>query len=229
MIFIVIAILLLTLFTYIIYSFCVTKEQFTTKYPKGYTKVTADYIEPNVIENLISKEEADYIINFSQGKFKNSQMVGDFQDESYRKSETCWLSKNDKIAKGIINRICKMIGKKLENAEDLQIVRYKPNGMYRKHHDACCDKNKECTDFLKRGGQRTHTIVIYLTDDFEGGETKFPELNKSYKPKKYSGLLFHTMDVKNNTCHPKAIHEGTDVLKGVKLICNVWFREGIFV
>ena len=110
MIFIVIAILFIIFFIYILYCFCTgTKEHFTTTYPKGYTKMTADYIEPNVIENLISREEADYIINFSQGKFKNSQMVGDFQDETYRKSETCWLSKNDKIAKGIINRICKMM------------------------------------------------------------------------------------------------------------------------
>ena len=41
-----------------------------------------------------------------------------------------------------------------------------------------------CQDFLKRGGNRYATFLLYLNDDFEDGETYFPLRNKKIKPEK---------------------------------------------
>lgn len=200
-----------------------------TTTPQGYTSPEDEYDEPVVLKDLITAQEAEYIKNFASDKFASSQLVGDFEDKNVRDSETCWIRKSDKVVGNIIRRMCKIVDKPFENAEDLQVVKYKPNGMYRPHHDACCDENELCNDFLKRGGQRIRTIVIYLTDDFDGGETNFPTLNKKYKPSKYSGILFYPLDTQCKTCHPKALHEGSPVTRGIKMICNIWFRESVFV
>lgn len=201
-----------------------------TTTPQGYTSPEDEYTEPIVLRDLITPKEAEYIKSYAANRFASSQLVGDVEDKSVRDSETCWIKKSkDKVVGNIIRRICKMVDKPFENAEDLQVVKYKPNGMYSPHHDACCDENEQCTEFLKRGGQRIRTIVIYLTDDFDGGETNFPTLNKKYKPPKHSGILFYPLDTKCKTCHPKALHEGSPVTRGIKMICNVWIRESVFV
>jgi prolyl 4-hydroxylase len=204
-------------------------EHHITTSPQGYTAIEDDYDEPTIIKDVVTPYEAQYIIDHASDKFTKSLLVGDILDKNIRDSETCWISKSDKIVGDIIKRISIMVNKPFENAEDLQVVKYKLNGLYRPHHDACCDDNNECNEFLKRGGQRIITVVIYLTDDFEGGETNFPNLNKKYKPPKYSGIMFYPLDKTFKTCHPKALHEGTPVTRGTKIICNVWFRESTFV
>jgi prolyl 4-hydroxylase len=231
----IILLLVITVATLLIYTFVIKsanelpKMTTYTTTPKGYTSEEDDYIEPVVLKDIITEDEAKYIIQYAKDRFAASQLVGDFEDKSIRDSETCWIKKHDKVVNKVIQRICTLVDKPYENAEDLQVVRYKTNGMYKPHHDACCDSNEQCEEFLKRGGQRVRTIVIYLTDDFEGGETNFPTLNKSYKPSKYSGILFYPLDSKDNTCHPHALHEGSPVTRGVKMICNVWIRESVFV
>lgn len=228
----IILLLVVTIVVLMIYMFAIKNTKHSpriTTTPQGYTSENDDYIEPIILKDVITEDEANYIIQYAKDRFATSQLVGDFEDKSIRDSETCWIKKHDKVVSKIIQRICLMVDKPYENAEDLQVVKYKANGMYKPHHDACCDGNEQCKEFLKRGGQRVRTIVIYLTDDFDGGETNFPTLNKSYKPSKHSGILFYPLDSKENTCHPHALHEGSPVTRGVKMICNVWIRESVFV
>ncbi|PPD85761.1 hypothetical protein GOBAR_DD17302 [Gossypium barbadense] len=56
-----------------------------------------------------------------------------------------------------------------ENGELIQVLRYEKDQFYRPHHDYFSD-----TFNLKRGGQRIATMLMYLSDDVEGGETYFP-------------------------------------------------------
>ena len=43
------------------------------------------------------------------------------------------------------------------------------------------------------GGKRVLILMVYLNDDFNGGETVFPIFNDSVKPKKGGILLFPPM------------------------------------
>jgi len=178
---------------------------------------------PTVYPNLITPVEADYIL--SKNDFNTSITVGGL-DESIRKSQTMWISKNDPVIHQLYKRLSKQFNFPIENAEDLQVVKYNANGYYREHHDACCEKNEECKDFVKRGGQRVLTILIYLNDDFEEGATKFPKLNLELKAPVYGGVVFYPL--KNNTCDPEALHTGTPVKSGTKYVCNIWVRESEF-
>ena len=193
-----------------------------------YASIEDEYIEPKVIENIITNEECNYILDKSKDLFRESSILSG-KDTTIRKSYTCWLEKNDPVIKKILNRVCSKLKQKFENCEDLQIVKYDENGYYREHHDSCCDDNEHCKEFIKRGGQRKITIVIYLNDDFEEGTTYFPKLDKHYKAPKNGGLLFYSLSKKRNICHPKALHTGTDVKKGQKYIANIWIREDKFI
>ena len=88
---------------------------------------------------------------------------------------------------------------------------------------------EQCTEFIKRGGQRILTVLIYLNDNFEGGETGFKNLNFKTKAKPGDALVFYPLGKEGKYCHPKALHAGLPVLRGEKWIANVWFRERKFI
>jgi len=193
----------------------------------SYASITSNYIHPKVYHNLLTKEEADYIIKTASDKFQTSKTIGGLSLD-IRKSENAWLSKSDPVVKTIYERLASQFSFDIDSTESLQVVKYQPGGYYREHHDSCCDDKQECKDFIKRGGQRKLTILIYLNDDFEDGSTKFPTLNLDVKPPVYGGVVFHPLEKDGNKCHPYGLHTGTPVKSGIKYVCNIWVREKKF-
>uniref|UniRef100_A0A6C0B6M3 Fe2OG dioxygenase domain-containing protein n=1 Tax=viral metagenome TaxID=1070528 RepID=A0A6C0B6M3_9ZZZZ len=195
----------------------------------GFADDNEEYIYPTVYNNFISPKEANYILSQAEPKFTDSETIGSGVDTQIRKSKTAWLSKNDLTIKNIIQRVCAINNYSIENAEDLQVVKYGPGGFYNPHHDSTGDDNKESHEFLKLGGHRIATMLIYLNDDFEGGATRFVNLAKDIKPPKHGSILFYPLDKYNNKCHPKALHAGLPLSSGQKYIANVWIRQKPFI
>jgi prolyl 4-hydroxylase len=188
-----------------------------------------DYIFPEVIRNFISEEEATHILEKTRDKFEPSVLYGNIVMEQIRKSNTVWLSKQDPVIKKIISRVCDKCNLPFKNAEHLQVVKYDPSGYYRQHHDTVNKDESESRKFFGHGGHRVVTMLIYLNDDFEGGETAFLNLRKKIKPPKYGGILFYSLDKKRELCHPLSLHEGKTVLSGNKYVANIWLRQNKFI
>jgi len=174
------------------------------------------YIEPRVIHNFISEDERKHIMEKARENLKASEVdVDRHVDKNIRVSETAWLTKSDPIVKNVIERCVALTDRPIENCEDLQVVKYKTGGFYKPHQDAFNDTDKK---------KRMYTIILALNDEYEGGETKFPNLNKSYKLKTGDALFFNTLD-NYEFLTKKALHGGNPVNKGEKWICNVWVRK----
>jgi prolyl 4-hydroxylase len=184
---------------------------------------TFTYSKPKLYNNLITQQEAEYILNYTKDKFTTSKILSGL-DKTIRKSETTWINKDDDVVNKIYDRLSKIFKFDKRNAEQLQVVKYTPGGYYKEHHDACCEQTEHCNDFTKNSGQRVLTILIYLNDDFEEGGTNFPTLHLNLKPQKYGGVVFYPL-ANNKTCHPDSLHSGIAVKSGVKYVCNIWIRE----
>jgi prolyl 4-hydroxylase len=195
---------------------------------RGYSDISDAYILPKLHQNFITENERKYILDQASSRFEDSIILGG-TDKDIRKSKTAWLSRDDSIVKSVIERVCKLTGIPHNHAEKLQVVRYEPDGYYKEHHDAACDPGKESYEFEKNGGQRKVTMLIYLSDGFEGGNTRFPKLNLDMKPDKNGAILFYPLAKDINKCHPNALHAGMPVTKGEKYIANVWLREKAYV
>lgn len=193
----------------------------------GYTQMEDPYQNPYFIRNLLSKDECDKIIKYSSNLLVESHVVSG-KDKSVRNSQQTWIKKDDVMIKDVIDRIIKIVGMPIDNAEDLQIVRYEPGQYYNEHHDSCCDANEHCKEFIRRGGQRALTVLIYLNDGFTDGETYFKNLNIKVKPNTGDAVVFYPLGQNTNKCHPKALHAGLPVKSGEKWIANLWFREHTF-
>ena len=186
------------------------------------------YVEPFVEKDFLSLKKCKKIINYcnNSGTMIDSMTVGG-KNEKVRNSKQYWITKENVLVRDIFKKVEEKYSVNLENVESMQVVRYKPGQYFKPHHDACCDMFT-CNEFLKRGGQRVMTILIYLNEDFTGGNTKFPNLGLEFKPKPGSAIVFRTLGENSRTCHPHALHEGTPVNSGEKWIANIWVREQKF-
>jgi len=192
---------------------------------QGLADINSEYIPPEIIPNIITEKQNRDILEFASTRFEPSVVGGGLKnvvDGEVRKSETAWMPKENPIIKDLIQSICIKHGLQFENCEDMQIVKYEKDNYYKEHHDSFPFYEP---DFLSQGGHRVLTTLIYLNDDFEGGETWFPTLNLSVTPLRNSAVVFHPLDKSNNRCHPKALHGGNPVKSGIKYICNIWIRE----
>jgi predicted 2-oxoglutarate/Fe(II)-dependent dioxygenase YbiX len=174
------------------------------------------YKKPVVLPNFITDDEIDHIKNEASKNFKISTVSSTMTvDETIRKSETAWLDLDDPVVKGVVERCISLTDRPLVNCEKLQVLRYGPGGFYKPHQDTFSD-----TDDNKR----MYTIILALNDDYEGGETAFPNIKKTYKLSKGDALFFNTLD-NYELMTSQALHGGMPVRSGEKWICNVWVHK----
>ena len=188
------------------------------------------YNEPVLYKDFLSHEECKLLIKLAREKGLETSKVMDDKKSETRTSKTCWLSDRDHpFLYQFFVRVQNMLGINKSNFEQLQVVQYKPNEYFRGHYDQCFLKDKYCKEELANfdGRPRDKTFMIYLSDptSYQGGETFFNVLDKSFKEPMGTALLFENLDTTKQYIHPKAHHQGSDVLSGDKWICNLWIRS----
>ena len=77
---------------------------------------------------------------------------------------------------------------------------------------------------LAARGQRTHTFLVYLNDDFTGGETSFPRLGLAHTGKPGDALVFANVDA-SGAPDEKTMHAGLPPTSGEKWVFSQWIRE----
>jgi len=173
------------------------------------------YVRPKVYHDFISQEERTYILEKAKKELKPSLVSEDkYVDETVRTSDTAWLDCEDPVVATVIRKCLKNIDRPFHNCEKLQVLKYKPGGYYKPHQDVLDNDPNP----------RMYTFILALNDEYEGGETNFPNLGKEYKLKAGDALFFHTLDNYEMTTS-KAVHGGKPVKSGDKWICNLWVRK----
>lgn len=111
-------------------------------------------------------------------------------------------------------RIAAATGTQAGWGEPLHILRYAPGEEYRPHLDA----------LTGAANQRRWTVLVYLNDGFDGGETAFSELGIVVKGAAGDALLFDNTDTQGHP-DPRTVHAGRPVTSGVKWLATRWIRE----
>ena len=94
-----------------------------------------------------------------------------------------------------------------------------PGQRYVTHHDF------SLADSDKPAGGRALTLLLYLSDVKEGGETYFPALDLSIQPKEGRAVLWaNTLDREPQTGDDRTRHEAKPVSRGVKYAANQWIH-----
>ncbi len=190
---------------------------------------------PNVavIDGLLADAECDKLIQLTNGRMKSSEVVDRQSGGSYqsnvRRSEGCHFNRGENaIVQRVEQRIAALTRIPVDCGEPLQMLHYGVGGEYLAHQDFF-DPADPGTEVLTRvGGQRIATLVIYLNNVPEGGDTFFPELELSVKPKKGSAVYFEYLNA-TGQLDARCLHAGTPVAKGDKWIATKWLRQRPYV
>ncbi|KAK4795561.1 hypothetical protein SAY86_027887 [Trapa natans] len=209
---------------------------------KQWTQVLSWEPRAFLYHNFLSKEECEYLISLAKPRLAKSTVVNDKTggslDSQVRTSNGMFLSRGqDKIVRAIEKRIADFTFVPVENGEGLQILHYEFGQKYEPHFDYFSDPFN-----TKNGGQRMATMLMYLSDVEEGGETVFPNANANFssvpwwdelsecgkkglsvKPKMGNAVLFWSTKP-DGTVDPASLHGSCPVIKGDKWSAPKWMR-----
>ncbi|KAK4276484.1 hypothetical protein QN277_014627 [Acacia crassicarpa] len=195
-----------------------------------------------IYHNFLSKEECEYLISLAKPFMAKSTVVdsktGQSKDSRVRTSSGMFLKRGrDRIIRNIEKRIADFTFIPVENGEGLQVLHYEVGQKYEPHYDYFLDEFN-----TKNGGQRIATILMYLSDVEEGGETVFPAAKANFssvpwwndlsecgkkglsvKPKMGDALLFWSMRP-DASLDPSSLHGGCPVIWGNKWSSTKWMH-----
>ncbi|WZZ10875.1 hypothetical protein YC2023_096796 [Brassica napus] len=193
---------------------------------------------------FLSKEECEYLISLAKPYMVKSTVVdsqtGKSKDSRVRTSSGTFLRRGrDQVIKTIEKRIADYTFIPADHGEGLQVLHYEEGQKYEPHYDYFVDEFN-----TKNGGQRMATMLMYLSDVEEGGETVFPAANMNFssvpwynelsecgkkglsvKPRMGDALLFWSMRP-DATLDPSSLHGGCPVIKGNKWSSTKWMHVG---
>jgi prolyl 4-hydroxylase len=170
-----------------------------------------------ILENVLSSAECEALIDLAKdrmlrAKIGKSHIVSDIRTNSSMFFEE---SENELIHR-IETRVSDLMNIPISHAEPLQILHYKAGDQYQSHFDYFTSGNVV--------NNRISTLVMYLNDVEEGGETHFPSLHFSVTPKKGSAVYFEYFynDIGLNAL---TLHAGNPVAVGEKWVATQWMRR----
>lgn len=134
------------------------------------------------------------------------------------------LLETDLVISIVRARMAAACGLPLLHFEPPNVLNYQVGQQYRPHYDYIDPQAPALAETLARQGQRTATFLLYLNDDYEGGETAFPELDWSFKAKAGDALLFFNTDTAGQPV-PSSLHAGLPPTAGEKWLFSQWIRD----
>lgn len=184
----------------------ISEAPFVCRFPGFFSDLECDFLS-RAAEPLL--EPAETVEEYTGRTFRNP----------IRTSDTAafpWVGENPAIH-ALNRRIAAASGTDVRQGETLQVLRYQVGQEYKPHTDA----------IPGLANQRIMTMLVYLNDDFQGGETTFPKLGITIKPRRGEGLLFHNVGAGGEP-DPRLLHAGIPVRSGRKMLASRWIRKQPF-
>ncbi|HQY29082.1 MAG TPA: 2OG-Fe(II) oxygenase [Burkholderiaceae bacterium] len=187
--------------------------------------------DPNValVDGLLSADECARLIRTASGKLQRSEVVdrasGAMAISGVRTSQgTHFGIGENEVVDRLERRIAALTGTRIEQGEPLQVLHYRPGGEYLAHHDYFDPADPGSAAHLRIGGQRVATVVVYLADVEGGGETVFPGIGLSIRPRAGSAAYFEYFS-QQGLVDSRCLHAGAPVSRGEKWIATKWLRQ----
>lgn len=171
-------------------------------------------------KGLIGETERAYLIERAEPSLRRSTVVdrrsGRTLAHPDRKSDTMLfgVGNEDLVISALRRRVAAFCGVDAGRMEPLQIIRYRVGDEFRTHVDAVAPGEN----------QRIMTALVYLTDDYDGGETQFTRTGLSFRGDAGDVLMFRNAD-EWGRADPLSEHAGLPVRRGTKIILSCWIRE----
>jgi prolyl 4-hydroxylase len=160
--------------------------------------------------------ECDFLMTVAEPTYEESKVIGTEGDirtllRTSDGSTMHWLIE-DPATHALNRRLAAFTSTNVDQGEPLHILRYRPGQEYRPHVDWLLDDNP-----------RIMTALVYLNEDYAGGETEFIKTGLKVRGRKGDVLVFRSQGP-DGGLDPLSEHAGLPVTSGTKYLASRWIR-----
>lgn len=124
----------------------------------------------------------------------------------------------------IRQRIAGALGLPSSQFEVAKLLHYERDQQFSRHADFQDPEVPALAREIAQRGQRIATFLIYLNEDYEGGETEFPEVPFCYRGRCGDALMFRNV-LADGSPDFASVHAGLPPLSGQKWLFSQWVRS----
>jgi len=191
-------------------AFVVVKEPRMLVVPHFFSEVECEHLRklvdgcwmPSLVGQATYSTEEDY----RNGNLENAM-------SKTRTSWSCMMRyAQTSVVERLEHRVASLAGMGTEHLERMNMVRYAPGEIFDEHHD---------------GKFRPVTVFVYLNDlppDDEGGDTFFPYLGLSFKPRAGTAAMWYNREDGTESEDSRMLHAARGPAKGVKYGVNCFLN-----
>ncbi|WP_239618879.1 2OG-Fe(II) oxygenase [Cohnella mopanensis] len=170
-----------------------------------------------ILDNVLSSSECEALIDLAKGRMQRAKIGKSHLVSDIRTNSSMFFEESEnELIHTIETRIADLMNIPVSHAEPLQILHYNAGDQYQPHFDYFTSADV--------ANNRISTLVMYLNDVEEGGETHFPSLHFSVMPKKGSAVYFEYF-YNDNSLNALTLHAGNPVAVGEKWVATQWMRR----
>jgi hypothetical protein len=178
---------------------------------------------------LLSLQECEFLISRGAPYLQPAQVAGEGGAavvSRMRSNDSMLFSPadTDVLVQSIDSLIARVLGSPPANGERLAMLRYRPGQSYAPHCDWIDPRVPGKAEQVAARGQRIATLLVYLNEGYSAGETRFVQLDWSFKGRCGDALLWSNVKPDGST-EPLTLHEGRPPVSGEKWLLSKWMRD----
>lgn len=180
--------------------------------------------------DFVSRRHCEWMIGRSEGRLERARVYDAFEgEETTNEIRTNQTAKFDLMDTDLVYtfsqaRMAATAGMPLFNLEAPAILSYDPGEQIGEHYDFVDPRTPNYAKELAERGQRIITFLIYLNDEYDGGETEFPKFDLCHRGALGEGMFFVNA-LPDQSPDLRAVHAGKPTSRGTKWVLSQFIRD----
>jgi prolyl 4-hydroxylase len=190
------------------------------------------HVDPRVsgFPGMVRREVCDCLIFYAHGRLEPAKVY-----DPVARADIVHAHRNNTLATFDVHRV-ELVHALLQGRmaaacgiaerymEAPSVLHYAPGEQIADHYDFVDpETTPDYPGEIARNGQRVITFLVYLNQDYEGGETDFPRLGVKHKGRIGEGFYFVNA-LPDMTPDKRALHAGCPIIRGEKWIVTQFIR-----
>lgn len=183
------------------------------------------------VPEFLTNQECDYFVSKANAiGLKPATTYSPSRDEYVPDpARDSWVAKficqdKNQISQRVSKRLSHLLKTNVLQHEPFQVMRYQEGERYLPHYDFFPERTHSNPWWNKSGGQRVWTVLMYLNQEYQGGETAFLNTNLKIKGEKGGALIFRNL-TQDGSRDVKTVHLGMPATEGEKWVVSLWTRQ----
>jgi prolyl 4-hydroxylase len=182
------------------------------------------------LPGLVSRDVCRWMIEHARPRLTRALVYDAVEDKStanQTRTNTVALfnvTNSDLVSVLIQVQICANTGTSFRQLEPLSVLHYDIGEQIIEHFDFVDPDAPTFDQQVAEYGQRRITFLLYLNDDYTGGETELPKIGISHKGQLGGGFFFVNI-LGNDVPDLRTLHAARPPIRGEKWVVSQWIRS----